>query len=653
MYRILTTLLLLVLCLAARSQVYHSCPSHYPSEQGYENPLFTQWLSAYDVKHYDLTLEVSNKDTWIKGAAEVVLQANREMDTLVLELQDILEVTSVLLSDDIYSSTYDPGKLLDFEHHQDVLYMVLDRTRYQGEQFKVKIEYEGIAGQDQGFFSGITNKTDSNYGFEVTYTLSEPHHASDWFPVKQVLEDKIDSVCFRLICDKDLLAGSNGLLVTREEVGEKHILTWKTQYPMAYYLLSFAVADYVDYSFYSSLSEENDSVLVQNYLYDTEEVLDDWKKQVDETGSMLSLFSGLLIDYPFAAEKYGHCMAPMGGGMEHQTMTTIHNFSFSLVAHELAHQWFGDYITCGNWQDIWINEGFASYMEYVAAEHLRGQDAADQWMDNAMSIALGEQRGSVYVPEEEVEDVYRLFSYGLSYKKGAVLLHMIRFILDDDELFYQVLRTYLSRYQNGLATGADFQAILEEVSDLDFSCFFEQWYYGEGYPVFKLFWEQEGDSLVIRSEQSSTASGVTPLFQIPFELDILYANGQKKRVRLIQANSEEEFLVPVEGYVDRIVFDPGKHLLKTATVSQKLPEGKPFRFGPNPVINMLTIQFPNLSTIDTVRITNLAGQEIYRVSGAENPLTLNLSTLADGPYLLELSTPFDTYQERILKISTH
>jgi hypothetical protein len=143
------------------------------------------------------------------------------------------------------------------------------------------------------------------------------------------------------------------------------------------------------------------------------------------------------------------------------------------------------------------------------------------------------------------------------------------------------------------------------------------------------------------------------LFQIPFELDILYANGQKKRVRLIQANSEEEFLVPVEGYVDRIVFDPGKHLLKTATVSQKLPEGKPFRFGPNPVINMLTIQFPNLSTIDTVRITNLAGQEIYRVSGAENPLTLNLSTLADGAYLLELTTPFDTYQERIVKITTH
>jgi len=653
MSRILTTLVLLALFVAARSQVYHSCPVHHPSETGYENPLFEQWLSAYDVKHYELTLEVSNKNTWIGGVAEVVVEAVRELDTLVLELHDNLELIQVMFSDDIKSTTYPPGNILDFEHVQNAIYMVLDRSRQQGEQFKVKIEYEGDAGQDRGFFAGITNKRGNDYDFDVTYTLSEPHNARDWFPVKQVLEDKIDSVTFRLICDTELLAGSNGLLVTLDEMGGKHMLTWKTQYPIAYYLLSFAVADYMDYSFYAPLSEENDSVLVQNYLYDTEEVLDDWKNQIDETGSMITLFSKLLIDYPFADEKYGHSMAPMGGGMEHQTMTTIHNFSFSLVAHELAHQWFGDYVTCGNWQDIWINEGFASYMEYVAAEHLRGQEAADDWMEDAISIALGEQMGSVYVPEVEVESVYRLFSYGLSYKKGAVLLHMIRYILDNDELFYEVLKTYLLRYQNGLATGADFQAILEEVSDMDFSCFFEQWYYGEGYPIFKLFWEQQGDSLVIRSEQSSTASSITPLFQIPFELDIIYVNGQIERVRLMQESNEEEFLVPAEGYVDRIVFDPGKHLLKTATVSQKYPEGRPFRYGPNPVINMLVIQFPNLSSIDTVRITNLAGQEIYKESGVDNPLTLNLSTLADGPYLLELSTPHETYLERIVKISTH
>lgn len=650
MSRILISLILLILFLPGKAQVYHSCPIH-PAGGEYENPLYDQWLSAYDVKHYQLTLEVSNTNTHIEGVAEVLLEALREMDTLVLELQDGLEVTGIMFNDEMEDMGYPAENELDFMHHNDAIYIQLDRTRNQGDHFRVKIQYGGDAGQGRGFFAGINHKRGSDYGFDVTYTLSEPQNAKDWFPVKQVLEDKIDSITFNLICDKELLAGSNGLLMKVEELGSEHIMTWETHYPIAYYLLSFAVADYMDYSFYAPLSNEGDTVLVQNYLYDTDEVLSDWKSQIDETGSMITLFSQLLKDYPFASEKYGHVMAPLGGGMEHQTMTTIQDFRFSLVAHELAHQWFGDHITCGNWQDIWINEGFASYMEYVAAEHLISQEAADDWMENAISIALGAPEGSVYVPEEEVENEYRLFSYSLSYKKGAILLHMIRFILDDDDLFYEVLKTYLSRYQNGLATGADFQAILEEISTLDFSCFFDQWYYGEGYPIFQLFWEQEGDSLVLRSEQTGTAANVTPLFQVPFELDIILSNGQIQRVKLMQESNEMDFSIQVDGMVERIVFDPDNHLLKTATVIQKIPEESPFRYGPNPVTSDLTIQFPNSSIIDIVRITNYSGQEIYKETDAENPLTLDLSYLADGAYLLELTNASDTYLERIVKIS--
>ncbi len=641
MLRIFTTILALGILFAAKAQVYHSCPAQPGGE--YENPLYDQWLSAYDVKYYHLTLEVSNTDTHIGGVAEVVVEATRDMDTLVLELQDGLEVTAV--------NIMPTGSSLDYEHSNQAIYIKLDRSYHPGEACSVEISYEGVAGNNRGFFAGINSKKDSNYGFDVTYTLSEPHNARDWFPVKQVLEDKIDSFTFTLVCDKDLLVGSNGVLMEVEEAGDDHRLTWETHYPTAYYLISFAVADYMDYSFYAPLSVEGDSVLVQNYLYNTEEVMSDWKEQIDETGAMINLFSLLLGDYPFAEEKYGHAMAPLGGGMEHQTMTTIHNFNFSLVAHELAHQWFGDYITCGNWQDIWINEGFASYMEYVAAEYLRDQEAADEWMDNALSIALGEPDGSVYVPAEEVEDDYRLFSFSLSYKKGAILLHVIRFILDNDELFFDVLSTYLSTYQNGLATGADFQTILEEVSGIDFSCFFEQWYYGEGYPVFQLFWEQDGDSLVLRSEQTGTAPNVTPLFQVPFELEIVLSNGQRQYVRLEQQSNEDEFTVPVEGMVERIVFDPDNHLLKTATVIQKVPTDEPYWYGPNPVTSELIIQFPNVSMIDVVRITNYAGQEIYKETDAENPLILNLSYLANGAYLLELTKSSDTYQERIVKIS--
>jgi aminopeptidase N len=649
MFRKLIVLLVLALPGTVKAQVPHSCP--FSARESYENPLYEAWLSAYDVKHYTLSLEVNNMNTFIRGDAEVVIEALRVMDTLVLELQDGLEVSGVMFSKDIAASVYPPGNELNFFHQNDAIYMALSESLQKGELLRVKINYEGEAGRDRGFFAGISNKKGTDYGFDVTYTLSEPLNARDWFPVKQVLEDKIDSVTFNLICDKKLLAGSNGLLVNVEDMGSDHILTWKTYYPMAYYLLSFSVADYMDYSYYAPLSDESDTVLVQNYIYDTEEVLSDWKEGIDNTGRFITLYSQLLGDYPFAMEKYGHCMAPMGGGMEHQTMTTIQNFKYFLVAHELAHQWFGDYVTCGNWQDIWINEGFASYMEYVAAEHLRGQEAADDWIEDAISIALGEKEGSVYVPAGEVENDYRLFSYGLSYKKGALLLHMIRYILNDKELFFEVLRTYLDRYQDGLASGADFQAILEEVSQVDFSCFFEQWYYGEGYPIFQIFWEQKGDSLLIRSEQTGSAASVTPLFQLPFEVEIVSVNGQRQRHKLMQQNHSEEFSIPAEGMVERVIFDPDLHLLKTATVSQKLPEGKPFRFGPNPLTDQLVIQFSNMMQIDAVRICNLSGQEIYKAMDVENPLILNLGYLADGPYLLELTSASETYQERIVKVS--
>lgn len=551
----------------AAAQESTHCSLHLEKAPTYQHPLFDRWLSAYDVKHYDLFLTVSNKNTEISGEAILLLEAERDLDTVVLELQGGLTVSEVSTSPQVNPFTSD--RKLNFAHEGDVLYIQLERTSRAGELLCLKVDYSGVAGQNRGFFAGIHHKTDPAYGFEVTYTLSEPQHASDWFPVKQVLEDKIDSVIFRIRCRKELMAASNGVLKGIEAIGRERIFTWETRYPMAYYLLSFAVAEYQDFSFMAGLSGAGDSVQVQNFIYDSKAVLKDWEKEIRATGAMLSLFSRLLIDYPFAEEKYGHAMAPVGGGIEHQTMTTLDNFNFYLAAHELAHQWFGDHVTCGNWQDIWINEGFASYMEYVAAQQLRDQEAANAWMSSAMSVALGETKGSVYVPVEEVENVHRLFDFALSYKKGAILLHMIRSILDDDDLFFSILRSYLHRHGNGHATGEDFRNLLETESGLDFSAFFQQWYYGEGYPRFELQWMQQADTLFIQSKQTGSAPEQTPLFQVPFTLELRFQDRSQERIRLRQDRSVEEFRIPVEGLVEELLFDPDMQLLKTVLVSRE------------------------------------------------------------------------------------
>jgi len=644
-----TYLIIFLAVVAASGQKYHSCPFHGNESRQYKNPLYDRWLSCYDVKFYDLLLSVSNENTVIEGRASIRIEPVTPMDTLVLELQEALEVSDVVLKDEILGPDYFFHP--DFLHDQDVIYIPLDRVRDTGESFVVTIGYGGEAGQNRGFFAGITSATDPEFGFNVTYTLSEPLNAKDWFPVKQVLEDKIDSVWMRIECGNHLMAASNGLLVKIEQMeGMKHVFHWKTRYPIAYYLLSIAVADYRDFSFHAPLREDSDSVLVQNYIYDSDLVFLEYEKQIRDTGPMITTFSELLINYPFSKEKYGHAMAPMGGGMEHQTMTTIHGFRFFLVAHELAHQWFGDYVTCGNWQDIWINEGFASYMEYVAAQQLMGQEAADGWMSNAMSIALGETAGSVFVPVDQVEDTYRLFDYGLSYKKGAILLHMIRYRIDDDELFFGILRKYLTLFGDGLATGADFLEILEGESGMEFSCFFDQWYYGEGYPGFNLHWYQHDDSLQLRSEQSSTAPGVTPLFETPFDIEIRYTGGATERVRFFQDEPVEEFSHPVSGLVEDILFDPDNFLLKKVSVIHREAAERMIIYGPNPVTDRLHIRLRNAGQIDDIMITSISGQEVYRSSDADNPLTVDLSFLSAGPYMLVLSDPSGTYMERIVKI---
>jgi aminopeptidase N len=641
-----------IFSLRLEAQVSHLCPLHAPGGGGYENPLNEKWLSSYDVKFYDIQLRVFNTSTEIYGVATVWLEAVRELDTVVLELQDALDVTGVELGETIDDPEF--TAVAQFSHLDDAIFIPLDRTYLQGELLALRIEYGGEAGQDRGFFAGITSAKDFAYGFDVTYTLSEPMNAKDWFPVKQVLEDQIDSVYMHLECDNSLMVASNGLL---EEIvpgpDDTHTFHWKTRYPMAYYLISFAVADYQDFSFNAPLSTGGDSVLVQNYIYNTGKVLDDWEEEIRQTGPMIEAFSGLLVDYPFAEEKYGHAMAPLGGGMEHQTMTTIQDFSFFLVAHELAHMWFGDHITCGNWQDIWINEGFASYMEYVAAQELLGQAAADSWMNQAMAVALSETEGSVFVPEDEVEDTYRLFDYGLSYKKGAILLHMIRYHLNDDDKFFGALAYYLEQFGQGLATGEDFREVLESYSGMDFSCFFEQWYYGEGHPRFQLHWSQEGDSLMVRSEQTTVSPDATPFFRTPFDLELQYMEGNSEKIRMMQDKPLLDTAIAVSGTVEELIFDPDGWLLKSVSVVNLIPEygvEKTYVMGPNPVVSELRIRFQQTPRIEKVVITNMAGQEVWSGRQLENPIRMDLSDLAPGSYLLVMYDENRTYRDQIVKV---
>ena len=343
-------------------------------------------LQDYDVKYYHLDLEADNTSTFIKGSTEIGAVSNvASLNSFVVELINDLTVDSVLTGSTLLSHT----------HSSDLITVNMGSAVPAGEFFRVKIFYHGTV-PEEGFFSGMTSDIDIDWGNSVTWTLSEPFNAKDWFPCKQDLQDKADSVMIDITVPDNLMAGSNGKLVNTIPVeGGKTRYEWRSYYPTDYYLISISVADYQDYSIYAHPAGLDDSILIQNFIYYQISYLEQNKELIDETATLIELFSDLFSLYPFANEKYGHCVAPMGGAMEHQTMTTIDNFSFYLVAHELGHQWFGDNVTCATWQDIWINEGFASYTEYLAYQNLVSQDYADGWMDSAHDWEMSLPDGSV------------------------------------------------------------------------------------------------------------------------------------------------------------------------------------------------------------------------------------------------------------------
>ena len=595
-------------------------------------------LADYDVGFYWIDIEVSDSSTYVRGNTVIHATALQEIEELVLELSIDLQVDSIFIDGLLQN---------DFEHQNDLIRIHAEPLIPGSGIFEVKVFYQGAGGQSS-FFAGISNRTDYYWKQKVTYTLSESFNAHDWFVCKQVLTDKADSAYIFLTTPDRLKAGSNGLLTGIDSLpGNRVKYKWKTNYPLAYYLLSLSVADYQDYSYYVRLDQAPDSTLFQNYIYNNPSCLQAYKDGIDLTCDMLKFYSGIFGIYPFWREKYGHSLAPIGGGMEHQTMTTLHNFDFNLVAHELAHQWFGDNVTCASWQDIWINEGFASYGEYLTLEALKSKQLADVWMKDAHYQALSEPEGSVYVPLEDSQSERRIFSGALSYKKGAALLHTLRGDLNDDTLFFRVLRNFQDEFRDSTATARDFLRILNEISGREYDWFFDQWYYGKGYPNHTFNWWQFDDKLFLHGEQSGS-SVTNSIFRLAMEFKIEFPDGTDTLVRLDIDKNTKQFELPVRGEVSGIVADPDNWILDKSIVIQKYRGEGQFYVSPNPFDDQINLVFKTDASRE-ISLADLNGKVVQRWKSISAIVNLQTHRFEQGVYLLKVREGTDTYTARIVK----
>lgn len=542
----------------------------------------------------------------------------------------------------IDSVTYRNDKL-DFSKNDNTLIIVLQNSLSEGILDSLSIHYQGMPNQSGfGSFSQTFHKNIPNI-----WTLSEPYGAMEWWPCKQSLIDKIDSIDIIVTSPETYRTASNGTLISETIKNGKRKMHWKHRHPIATYLIAISVTNYADYSDFLDIGNEK-QIEIQNFVYP--EDIDNTKSLTPVTAEIMSLFNNLIGEYPYADEKYGHAQFGWGGGMEHQTISFMGNFSFGLISHELAHQWFGDYITLGTWQDIWLNEGFATYLTGLSIEHLQN-DFWPLWKKDRVERITNEPDGSVFV--QDTTDIGTLFSSRLSYSKGAYLLHMLRWILGDEDFFSGIKNYYNDpEIANNFAYTHQFIAHMENVADTALTEFFDDWYYGEGFPVYRArYWLSESDEVKIALSQTPSHSSID-FFEMPVPVRVYNSDKTDSAdFRLIHTKNDQEFIINPGFRVSEIKVDPDYWLVsKTEEVVQVpfVSDTEEIMTYPNPSSDIVHIHIPNDETINQLNIYTLAGKRVKQIS--THTSKFNINDLTQGKYILEIYTTKRNVVKTIIKL---
>jgi aminopeptidase N len=590
-------------------------------------------MAKYDVKHYHLDVSAENNSLYIAGHTRITAVAVATIDTFVCELSTAHTIDSIVYN----------GVQLTKYHTNDVVYAILPTSINSGAYFSIKVYYKGTAPSTGASAIGYGYNTDTSpsWGNSVTWSLSQPYSAYQWFAAKQSLQDKADSSSVYITTNNQNKAGSNGLLVGIDSLANNKVkYKWHSSFAIDYYLISIAVARYIDYTNYAYPNNlPGDSIMVQNYVYNNPGTLPNFQNRIDTLPKMIELFSEKVSLYPFHKEKYGIALAPFSGGMEHQTMSSQGYYNFTLDAHELFHQWFGDHVTCKTWRDIWINEGFASYGEYIALEHLRSKAAAQADMLGVHNRVKGQLGGSIFFTDTTNA---RIFSSRLSYDKGAAIVHTLRFVLGDS-IFYAVLNKFQQQYAFSTASIDDFKAVAETVSSKNLTAFFDQWIYKEGYVKYNAEYTSNGKAIIIKLTHSGSVAS-NNLYQTPLQILCKSSSGDTTITVQVSTNTEY-YYIPSAKAISGLVIDPNNWLIDSVgsiTTNADLltnlhtANKQVVSLAPNPATNELQVStglaYNNYIIVDAV------GKQVSNGIITTNNFVLNISNLQKGFYHLVLTT---------------
>lgn len=576
-----------------------------------------------DVTFYTLDLDLTGPRGTLRGSVTTEASVVGAPRTAVaVDLSSAITVDSVRMN----------VTSLAFAHAANVLTVTLPRSYVAGERITWTVFYRGMPSA-----TGFGSYTDSlrTNGTRWVYTLSEPYGAREWWPCVDHPTDKADSVDIRMTVPAGYLAVTNGVLRASTTNGDGSVTVhWAHRYPIATYLVAINVAPFTTFSDWYRYSP-TDSLEVVNYVQPDHLTRRPASRAAAAlTPRMFEVFEEMFGPYPFRSEGYGHVEFGWGGGMEHQTLTSlgIAAFNEGTIAHELAHQWFGDLITCRTWPDLWLNEGFATYSDALFRERHYGRTAL---LQNMLSRAPGARAAWGTLIVQDTTSVGNLFASSRVYSKGAWVLHMLRHVVGDS-LFFRTVRAYADDPSLRFSTASteDLQRVFETVSGRDLDFFFDQWVRGERYPsyVYSMEVVQQGSqSLTTVRIQQSTGTSNPDLFRMPLDLRFVGA-GLDTLVSVWNDSSDQSWQFTLYGLPDSVTLDPDNWILKSAL---RVPPTYVFD-GSMPTTVEIASNYPNpFNGSTTIRIAiperGHVRLEVFDVAGRK------VATLADQ--LMERGRP--------------
>lgn len=529
-----------------------------PPSDAYDGVIEREPLGATDVLHNNLDIEIFPSTERITGSNTMTVRSLADgLAEFTIRLRSNYTITAAMLND---VTPVPPASITATGSYGRRV--PLDRVYNQDETFTLRIEYTGIA-VSRGFGSIEFGTTSA--GNPIVATLSEPYFAATWWPCKDgdfaEPGDNADKATleFAITAPANLKSVANGVLLGFDDLsGSRRRYRYASNYPISTYLVAFSSTVYNSWT--DVYAHPGGSMPLEYHVYPNSDTANN-RAVWNLTPAMLDAFAPVYGYYPFINEKYTTYQFPFSGGMEHQTATGMGVFNESVTAHELAHQWWGDNVTCRTWHDIWLNEGFASYGEAIWLERKPGSSGIP-----ALHAAMAARRpsdvsGSVWCPD--VTSMNRIFSSNWTYRKGGWVLHMLRKVVGDDT-FFQILSVYRATFEGSAATTDDFIAVASAVAGRDLGWFFSKWVYGIGAPAYDYGWQpavingQAYLRLYVRQRQDTDYG----MFTMPIDVRVDTADSSETHTVWNDALTEH-FVIPVSAAPTGATLDEFNWILAT------------------------------------------------------------------------------------------